>query len=186
MVLRHYKRGGLVAKLVKQSYLFIGWKKTRSYQEFQVLKQLYRLDLPVPEPVAAWAHRYYGASYRAAILTRRICGAVPFPEVDNPQDYRLWRNVGLTIRRFHDAGLDHVDLNCDNILLAQQNVYLIDFDKCRLRSTGSGKKWKQANLDRLRRSITKRMALSALDKYWSVLIDAYQLADNDPVLAPAK
>lgn len=156
MVLRQYRRGGLIARLSERRYVFTGWQRTRSYREYQLLRRLYDQGLPVPEPIAARAKRY-GLFYEAAILIRRIPGAVPLPEVDNLQDEGLWREVGRTIRRFHDAGLDHVDLNCDNVLVAGGEVYLIDFDRCRLRLADSGGSWRNRNLDRLHRSVAKRI-----------------------------
>ena len=38
--LRHYRRGGLIGKLIKDSYWFTGWEKTRSHQEFLLLQHL--------------------------------------------------------------------------------------------------------------------------------------------------
>jgi 3-deoxy-D-manno-octulosonic acid kinase len=57
------------------------------------------------------------------------------------------------IKRFHQAGLDHVDLNARNILVDPHGKpWLIDLDRCRLRAAG---KWQEANLSRLARSIQK-------------------------------
>ena len=176
MVLRHYRRGGLVARFSEQYYVYTGWQKTRSFREFELTKLLYGWGLPVPEPVAACAVRNWFC-YRAGILIRRIPGAVPLPEVDDLGSEDLWRNVGKTIRRFHDVGLDHVDLNCDNILVASGKVYLIDFDRCRLlprRTTEKRGKW---NLQRLRRSIEKR-AVRLTERQttflWDHLLESYE------------
>lgn len=35
--LRHYRRGGLLGKLVSDQYFFVGWQKSRSCQEFHLL-----------------------------------------------------------------------------------------------------------------------------------------------------
>ncbi len=82
------------------------------------------------------------------------------------------------VRRFHNAGLDHVDLNCDNILVAQGQVYLIDFDRCRLRAEGpSEATWKRANLNRLRRSVEKRcqsIPEKRREQLWKHLVSAYR------------
>ena len=66
----------------------------------------------------------------------------------------VWVSVGKCIRRFHDAGVWHADLNARNILLgADFQVYLIDFDQARFRPekpvNGEG------NLNRLKRSLVK-------------------------------
>jgi predicted Ser/Thr protein kinase len=62
------------------------------------------------------------------------------------------------LRRFHDAGLDHADLNAHNILLdSRGDFWLIDFDKARLRAAGG---WREGNLQRLERSLRKLQGLS--------------------------
>lgn len=175
MVLRQYRRGGLAARLSERSYLFTGWRSTRSFREFELLTVLHDRGLPVPEPVAAFAQRHL-LCYRAAILIRRLQGAVPLPEAGNIDDEALWQEVGRTIRRFHDAGLDHVDLNCDNILVAGRKVYLIDFDRCRLRgATRNRGGWARQNLHRLRRSVEKRLGQAPVQKslFWGCLMAGY-------------
>ena len=177
LVLRHYRRGGLMARFSERSYLFTGSSATRSWREFQLLRLLYDLGLPVPEPVAAWWRKQGGLSYRAAILIRRIDGAVPLPEVSDLANDRLWRQVGTMIHRFHTAGLDHVDLNCDNILVAGNQTYLIDFDRCELRSPRRNPSaWQKRNLDRLSRSMEKRIPARIQERCRSMLLAGYQQA----------
>ena len=68
--------------------------------------------------------------------------------------------VGQTIRRFHDVGLDHVDLNARNLLVGPQGeVFMIDLDRCRLRAPG---RWQAGNLARLERSLEKFASAAAL------------------------
>jgi 3-deoxy-D-manno-octulosonic acid kinase len=67
-------------------------------------------------------------------------------------DAEDWRAVGRCIRRFHDAGVYHADLNAHNVLLAGSVVYVLDFDRGRYRAPGT---WQAANLARLRRSLDK-------------------------------
>ncbi|WP_278803326.1 3-deoxy-D-manno-octulosonic acid kinase [Marinobacter nauticus] len=174
MVLREYRRGGMAARISAKSYFYTGWHETRSYKEFSVLEALFRKGLPVPEPVAARAVRH-GIVYQADILLRRIIGAVPWPEATNMADEGLWFDIGKTIRRFHDAGLNHVDLNCDNILIGNGRVYLIDFDKCDIRGSEPGgvTEWKLKNLARLRRSLVKRMGGVDIETLWQPLMEGY-------------
>lgn len=179
MVLRHYRRGGLMARLAERTYLYAGFDQARSLAEFRLLGRLRALDLPVPEAVAAIAWKYRLFWYRAAILVRRIPGAVTFPDSPQLNDQSLWAQLGQVIRRFHDKGLDHVDLNCDNILVAGDQIYLIDFDRCKLvpeNNNEAGSKWKQRNLERLHRSVSKRCAdLSPArrETLWQHLLQAY-------------
>lgn len=177
LVLRHYRRGGLVAKLAEQTYLFTGFDRARSLAEFRLLEHLKSLGLPVPDPVAAIAWKYRLFWYRAAILVKRIPGAVTFADCERLTDEGLWQQLGRMVRQFHDQGLDHVDLNCDNVLVANETLYLIDFDRCQLRSSfaGSAERWKRANLMRLQRSMRKRLVFSGpeLEHYWQTFVTAY-------------
>ncbi|MCG2579698.1 MAG: 3-deoxy-D-manno-octulosonic acid kinase [Marinobacter sp.] len=176
LVLRHYRRGGLAARVSDRRYLFTGFDKTRSFSEFRLLQSLHERGLPVPKPVAAIARRH-GLSYEAAILIERIEGAQPLPEHPDVRDEWLWHRVGQTISWFHREGLDHVDLNCDNILVAGDDVFLIDFDRCILHKKTEGSvHWKGRNLKRLRRSVEKRcdaMTDCSRETLWRVLLDAY-------------
>lgn len=177
MVLRQYRRGGFISKLSDRSYLYTGDARARSFAEFRLLTKLARLGLPVPEAIAALIQRKGLLTYRAALIVRRIPGAVPLPEAELVNEPDLWNQVGVMVRRFHDAGLDHVDLNCDNILVAGSSLFLIDFDKCRLHS-GQQKDapWKARNLARLQRSVRKRCAhltVGNTKALWSAFIAGY-------------
>src|SRR5262245_56319143 len=46
LVLRHYHRGGLVAKVVRDHYLWRGEFATRAFREWQLLYHLRRAGLP--------------------------------------------------------------------------------------------------------------------------------------------
>lgn len=179
MVLRHYRRGGLMARLAERTYLFTGFDQARSLAEFRLLGRLRSLGLPVPEAVAAIAWKYRLFWYQAAILVKRIPGAVTFPDSPRLGDELLWEQLGQVIRRFHDNGLDHVDLNCDNILVAEGQIYLIDFDRCKLVAESDNEAdsaWKQRNLERLQRSVRKRcpaLSSSQRENLWQHLFQAY-------------
>ena len=51
--LRHYRRGGLVGRVIDDRYLFAGANRTRGFREWRMLAALHRHGLPVPRPVAA-------------------------------------------------------------------------------------------------------------------------------------
>ncbi|MDN6323525.1 MAG: 3-deoxy-D-manno-octulosonic acid kinase [Halomonas sp.] len=153
-VLRPYRRGGLIARLSKTRYLWTGAERTRAFRELRLTARLFSLGLPVPRPVAVCVTRH-GPAYEAALITRRIAGAGALAErLENATATPLLlERVGRMIRRFHDAGLDHVDLNARNILVDTDDTpWLIDLDRCRLRAPG---KWHTANLARLERSLAK-------------------------------
>ncbi len=158
--LRHYRRGGLVAKLVTDRYLWLGLERSRAWREWHLTAQLHQRGLPGPAPVAARVIRD-GVSYRADLITQRIPLAEPLSQRLRSAALSgdVWRQLGALLRRFHDAGLDHADLNAHNILLNPQNQFwLIDFDKAKLRAGDGGR---EANLQRLQRSLKKLQGQSA-------------------------
>ena len=161
-VLRIYRRGGRIARLSERRYVWTGLPATRAFREFHLTATLHAQGLPVPRPVAAGVTRY-GLTYEAALITVRIPGARALAEllIADEADDTLLKRVGATIRRFHDAGLDHVDLNVRNLLIDPQGkVWLIDLDRCRLRPKGD---WQARNLERLERSLAKHEAAGALE-----------------------
>ena len=153
-VLRHYRRGGWMARASKDAYLWRGERRVRSLREFELMQELQRLGLPVPTPVAAY-YRRTGLRYRAAIIVMRIEHAVSFASlVSASPGSAPWAGVGAAIGRCHRNRARHADLNANNILLdADGEVWLIDWDKGEIESrTGD---WCQRVLDRLERSLRK-------------------------------
>jgi 3-deoxy-D-manno-octulosonic acid kinase len=176
VVLRHYRRGGIVAKLSTNRYLYTGEQRVRSFSEFRLLNELYRGGLPVPRPVAAWYQRS-GMVYEAAIIIERIVGSQTFGEIWRDCTSETWALIGETVRQFHEAGVYHADLNCFNILICNDKIYLIDFDKSRVRGGPKGASWMQSNLERLQRSLQREVASDAdneiLLERWSYLVSGY-------------
>ena len=180
VVLRQYLRGGWVAKLSRQSYLFTTVSRSRPFREYHLLAALYQQGLPVPRPVAALCE-FHGFVSSGALMTVQIPSAQTFADMlpankSGPDiDMGLWESVGRCIRRFHDAGVWHADLNARNILLdAGLQVFLIDFDRARFTpgKPVSGK----GNLSRLKRSLVKLWPdeqLPALQSAWDQLKAAY-------------
>ena len=70
-VLRHYRRGGFIASLSRDRYIFLGEDRTRSFAEWRLLAELRRRGLPVPAPVAA---RYVAGAltYTADLITEQL------------------------------------------------------------------------------------------------------------------
>lgn len=167
-VLRHYRRGGLIARLSRDLYWWAGQARTRSLQEFDVLAELSAMGLRVPRPIAAMACRTAGFFYRAALITERVVDAGPFWKREEPE---IWERAGQAIARLHRAGVWHADLNVNNILIdANDVVWLIDFDRAR---TGViDPKRLYGNLQRLERSVRK-VCPKRLDDCWPMLLSGY-------------
>ncbi|GAA5192845.1 3-deoxy-D-manno-octulosonic acid kinase [Ferrimonas gelatinilytica] len=176
-VLRHYWRGGLPGKLLRDTYLYTGLERSRPYRELQLMEWMWQQGLPVPEPVAARLTRH-GWRYRADLITRKLPASRDLVGMLKaaPLGIREWRRVGQMLARFHDAGIYHADLNARNILHSDGNYYLIDFDRGERRRPG--KSWMTANLERLKRSLHKELGREAglhwqPERDWPALIQGY-------------
>ena len=152
--LRHYRRGGMAARIFGDEYLWTGAERTRSFAEFRLLNALRAKGLRAPQPLAA-RFRRRGAWYRADIITRRIERAATLAELlaAGFADAAVAARVGAEIARFHAQGVYHADLNAHNVMLADDGVWLIDFDRGRMRAPARA--WQLANLARLERSLRK-------------------------------
>ncbi|MFO7593032.1 MAG: 3-deoxy-D-manno-octulosonic acid kinase [Pseudomonadota bacterium] len=179
--LRHYHRGGIPAKVFSDRYFWLGLERSRPWREWQLLQTLYQRGLPVPRPVAARICRN-GPTYRGDIVTE-VVDAVPLAEWLGKKrlSTALLASLGACIRRFHDEGVFHADLNARNILLDEEGkVTLLDFDRGRLRKPASG--WRRANLDRLKRSLEKfrreQRHFAFDDEDWKALLRGYEATES--------
>ncbi|MUK61389.1 3-deoxy-D-manno-octulosonic acid kinase [Aliivibrio fischeri] len=162
--LRHYRRGGLFGKIIKDHYIFIGWEKSRSYQEFQLLKTLKEAGVNVPKPIAARTIKRTFC-YQADLLSEKIPNAQDLVSIlqEKPLSKEMYQKIGNEIRKMHAAQVNHTDLNIHNILIDDNDkVWIIDFDKCYQQK---GDDWKQGNWDRLKRSFVKEITKRNI--YWS-------------------
>lgn len=163
-VLRHYHRGGLVARLLGDAYLWTGADRTRAFREWRLLRELRAADLPVPAPVAARYERR-GLLYRADLITEELPTRRTLAQAlaSASLGAAAWRAVGVCIGRLHARGVHHADLNAHNLLLGDHDrVYVLDFDRGRIRPRGS---WEQTVLGRLRRSLQKVTAGLPSDRF---------------------
>ena len=157
-VLRHYIRGGLVGRFVHDRYLWTGEDRTRAFAEWRMLAKMADSGLRVPRPAAARYLRH-GLFYTADIITVRIPNVVALstyiageaPAAD------FWESLGAAVRKFHDKGVYHADMNAYNLQIdGDGDLWLLDFDRGRLLPPGP---WQQKTLRRLHRSLQKIVSM---------------------------
>ena len=184
LVLRQYRRGGMVANFTKNRYLWQGGSRTRSFSEWHLLYIMRHAALAVPIPIAACYRRTGLYTYTASLLTELIpnvtslasrLGAAPVP-------FMMWVEIGRALRRFHNEGVCHADLNAHNIMLNDgPEMWLVDFDRGTLRRPGL---WCDSNLVRLRRSIEKITDVLPADRFsdadWASLLSGYFAGASQP------
>lgn len=153
-VLRHYRRGGLVARFIDDHYVWTGAERSRAFREWRVLRKLRAAGLPVPNPVAAHVYRT-GVIYTADIITAYL------PDTQKLSWYisqgrapsECWRRIGTMIRAVHDHGVDHPDLTAHNVLLDNAgSTFLVDFDNAYVKPPGD---WRRLGMERFNRSLRK-------------------------------
>lgn len=175
-VLRHFMRGGMIGRINRDSYLWLGEDKTRSFMEWRLLYKLFEKGLPVPQPaVARYCHT--GFTYRADIITLRVpdVKSLSIRIAERSGDEEFWGSLGACIHRFHEVGVNHADLNAYNVQVdAKDGFLLLDFDRGRLMQPGA---WQQKNLGRLHRSLQKILKLNPDVNYseanWQQLLEGY-------------
>jgi 3-deoxy-D-manno-octulosonic acid kinase len=167
-VLRHYRRGGLVAQLFGDRYRWRDESSTRPFAEWQLTYRLHRAGLPVPAPLAA-RYRHQGSTYTGDLITERLPTVGSLTECLRTGALSIvtWISIGRCIRRFHES------------------VYLIDFDRCQLRKPGI---WRDGNLVRLRRSLEKVTWGMPPERFtesdWHGLLDGYRQSSGKTELPP--
>lgn len=178
--LRHYRRGGLFGKIISDHYLFLGWNKTRSLQEFKLLQQLTKAGVNVPRPIAARVIKKV-FFYQADLLSEKIPDAQDLVAIlqNKSLSNTIYHKIGQEIKKMHQVQVNHTDLNIHNILIDKKNkVWIIDFDKC---TKHNGESWKEKNLQRLKRSFLKEVNKCGIywnEEGWEALLAGYQTDKN--------
>lgn len=158
VLVRRLVRGGVIARLLGDLY----WGTARPFRELAAVVKARQAGLNVPDVVAVRAERVWGPFYRFTMVVREIEGARDLMSVADDlgpaRRHAAVREVATAVRRMHEAGLYHGDLNIKNILIGAAGdpatVYLIDLDRARMRDVRDpGLDF--ANLARLNRSVEK-------------------------------
>jgi 3-deoxy-D-manno-octulosonic acid kinase len=181
-VLRRYHRGGLVARLLKDRYIWTGMDRARPIAEFRLLAAAVEAGLPVPRPLAALVRRE-GSFYMGALLMERIPGAETLSaRLARLRDWRDfdWDALGFLLGRTHALGFRHADLNAHNVLIdAAESLWLIDWDRGSRQAAGP---WAARVLERLARSLRKlhgaRAEAADAREAWQSLLRAHERASE--------
>jgi predicted Ser/Thr protein kinase len=161
MVLRQYSHGGLLRAITGNLYFF----GERSFRELAVTEEIRSCGIPTIPTVGAIHYRVFFPFYQAYFLSLEVplavdlsqyfgqIGAHPSRETISTKRKTI-RSVGHLIRQFHQAGFFHGDLQLKNILVASDQLLLIDFDRSYRKSILSARE-RMKNLLRLNRSAEK-------------------------------
>ena len=129
VVIKYYRRGGAIRRLIKKHYLRCG--KRRCQIEFELLQKVRSLGINAPEPVAfAYRGRLF---YQCWLVTRKIQDHQTLVQISlsNEEQARMAmkavvKQVSILIKN----KILHVDLHPGNVIVDNQNqIYLLDFDK---------------------------------------------------------
>ncbi|HZU95820.1 MAG TPA: lipopolysaccharide kinase InaA family protein [Planctomycetota bacterium] len=152
-LLRLYRRGGLLGKVVRR--LSLDGERARA--ELALHARARERGAPVVEAVAAITRRR-GAGFEHALATREVAGARDLQRVLGEARGRERRRAlalaGEAVRALHDAGVEHADLNVKNVLVAGDRAFVIDLDRGELREALDDEA-RRRNLIRLLRSALK-------------------------------
>ena len=154
VVIKHYRRGGLMRYFIKHRYLKFG--KTRAQREFELLVIVGTFGINVPQPIA-YAHRGR-LFYRAWLVTREIHQPLSLACLslqDKEKTSTAMESVIEQISSLIQNDILHVDLHPGNVVVdAAGKVYLLDFDKGSVYH-GNRQKLKNRYLTRWQRAVTK-------------------------------
>jgi 3-deoxy-D-manno-octulosonic acid kinase len=129
VVIKYYRRGGVIRYLIKKRYLKCG--KTRCQIEYELLQKVRSLGINAPEPVAfAYRGRLF---YQCWLVTREIQDHQTLVQISrsNEEQARMaMKAVVKQVSMLIKNKILHVDLHPGNVIVDNQNqIYLLDFDK---------------------------------------------------------
>ncbi len=161
LVLRRYKHGGLLGWLTGSLLLGV----QRPLRELMVTARAEAAGAPVPHVLCLVLWPVGGPFWSGVIGTREEPHATDllatWSETTGPERLSILTRVGRAIRRLHDAGVEHPDLQLRNILLCDgDQIVVVDLDRARLHGAASVTPSRRAaNLGRMIRSAVKERLL---------------------------
>jgi 3-deoxy-D-manno-octulosonic acid kinase len=159
--LRRYQHGGLFGGLTGSLYL----GPSRALEELHVTARAEASGAPVPHVLCLALWPAFGPFWSALIGTREERAARDLLEalVSAPtarERRALLSEVGEAVRRLHDAGVDHRDLQLHNVLVSEESgrrrIVVVDLDRAVYHPRGGlPPRLRARNLGRLTRSAVK-------------------------------
>jgi 3-deoxy-D-manno-octulosonic acid kinase len=161
VVIRKYSHGGLLRAFNRDLFLF----GARSFKELSLTEEIRASGIPTVQPIGAIHQMILRPFYLAYLLTLEIPHAKNLIQYFQEKGFhpshkdllhkrKMIRAAGLLLRQFHQKGFYHRDLQLKNLLINEDQILIIDFDRsCRQKDLSVGARVK--NLLRLNRSVEK-------------------------------
>lgn len=159
LVLKQMRRGGWLGSLWRDRYP----GRSRLLDNLRVPAEALRRGVPTPAPVALVLVEGPRGLYRAWLAVEEVVGAQNLIErlraKDSPSAAEIDAVVGA-VRRMHDRGVEHRDLNLGNLLVRRAPAgdfqpFVIDLDRARLWDSELPLGARIRSLRRLERSTVK-------------------------------
>ncbi|MFT4648216.1 MAG: tRNA A-37 threonylcarbamoyl transferase component Bud32 [Glaciecola sp.] len=169
LIIRRFRRGGLVRHLSKDRFL----DPERPFREIVLSEGLRERGFQTPIIAAARSRRLGFMGYRLELITEQVPGVKSLGRwqaqfrsagVDTELQRSMLGVTAQTVRRLHDAGFEHSDLQPENLLwqpaAAGQDPYLwiLDLDRSKQHADPLLESARAQNLWRLWRYVLRREA----------------------------
>lgn len=159
-VVRPYMRGGLVARVSRDTFL---GPRPRPWRELLLTVAAHDRGVAVPDVLAA---RVEGGwlGYRGTFVTAELPDVVPLIDAlratrSAEERQHTAELAGVAVGTLHQAGVWHADLNLTNVLVPAAGhagtARIVDLDRARLCRAPLGLRARRRNLRRLARSVRK-------------------------------
>jgi 3-deoxy-D-manno-octulosonic acid kinase len=186
--LKRMRRGGLAGPLWRDR--FPGMR--RLHGNLVVPVEAARRGVATPLPVALLVVAGPFGLNRAWLASEEVRGTMDLREACSdprgPDPERLAAAIAA-VRRMHDAGVEHRDLNLANLLVSTTGpprAWIVDLDGARLRDGPLSLTPRRAALDRLERSWAKSAPASHAAGARTRLVTLYAGADRELAAALAR
>jgi tRNA A-37 threonylcarbamoyl transferase component Bud32 len=142
----------------------IGTPFELAQQEFEATQTMHDTGIYVPEPVEAFEHDGLGV-----LVVEYLPNFRTLSQLDPVSVERFAPDLFASLVRMHDAGIAHGDLRAENVLIADDTLYLIDATNVRDGSITEARAYDLAcGLASLEPHIGARAAIKAGSKSYTV------------------